>query len=72
MKNEMQALNMDELQQQAWLRANRATLMLVGSFWLGLIGWSLAHGGRPWFMMIMVPVFGASRAGFYRWYCRRG
>lgn len=37
MKNEMDVLKMDELQRQCWLRANRATLMLVGLLWLGLI-----------------------------------
>jgi hypothetical protein len=61
MKNEMDVVRMDERQREAWLRANRATLMVVGLVWLGMIVWELTHHRVPWFMITMVPVFGGIR-----------
>ena len=72
MPNEMDALRMDERQRLAWLLASRATLIAVGLAWVGLIGWDLAHGRRPWFLIAMVPVFAGVRAFFYRLYAARG
>jgi hypothetical protein len=66
----MDALNLDERQRLCWLRANRATLMLVGLCWLGMIGWSLLQQHTPVFLMIMVPVFAAVRYLFYLYYKR--
>jgi len=43
-KTEMDAMGMDERQRNAWLQANRLTLMLVGVTWLGMIAWELAAG----------------------------
>lgn len=48
---------MDERERCCWLLANRATLMLVGVCWLGLIGWELAQTRAPWFLIAMVPGF---------------
>jgi fatty acid desaturase len=70
MKNEMDALQMDERQRESWLRANRSTLMLVGLVWLGMIGWALAHHTTPWFLIVMVPVFGIFRFLTYLHYQR--
>jgi hypothetical protein len=71
MKDEMDALGMDERQRQCWLRANRVTLILVGLVWLGMIGYSLGEGETPWFLIVMVPVFGLIRFGAYRFYMKR-
>ncbi len=71
MKNEMDALKMDELQRHCWLLANRATLITVGLVWLGLIGWELWHQRWPIFEIVMVPVFALVRAGFYKLYANR-
>lgn len=70
MKNEMDAMGFDERQRLAWLLANRATLMVVGVVWLGLIAWELLAGRRPWFLIVMVPGFALVRLGFYRWFMR--
>lgn len=70
MANEMDVMRMDERQREAWLRANRLALMLVGVVWLGMIGWELAHGSTPWFMILMVPIFGIFRFLSYRHYQR--
>jgi F0F1-type ATP synthase assembly protein I len=72
MTNEMDAMRMDERQREAWLRANRLTLMLVGLVWLGMIGWQLGHGTTPWFLIVMVPVFGVFRFLTYLHYQRIG
>jgi len=72
MPSEMDALQMDERRRLAWLLANRATLMIVGLVWLGLIGWDLVHGRTPWFLIVMVPVFAGLRALLYRVYAARG
>ena len=71
MITEMDALNMDERQRSGWLRANRATLIVVGVVWLGMIGWELAHQRTPLFLMAMVPLFALVRFGFYAFYSRR-
>lgn len=72
MANEMDALRMDERQRLSWLKANRATLMLVGLCWLGIIVSELLAHREPWFYLIMVPVFAAIRSVFYRFYARTG
>ena len=70
MKSEMDMLKMDERQRLAWLLANRATLMIVGVIWLGMIGWHLLQHRTPWFLIIMVPVFGLVRFSVYLYYAR--
>ena len=72
MRDEMDLLGMDAPRRLAWLRANRATLMLVGLAWLGLIAWEVARGRTPWFLIAMVPVFALLRLLLYRLYRRRG
>jgi hypothetical protein len=72
MATEMDLLRMDERQRTAWLRANRLTLWVVAMVWLGMIGWELAAGRTPAFLMAMVPVFALVRFGAYRWYQRTG
>ena len=72
MKSEMDVMRMDERQRLHWLMANRALLLIVGLVWLGLIGWELAQGRRPLFLIIMVPVFALVRAVLYRYYAARG
>ena len=70
MPNEMDALRMDERQRNAWLMANRGTVFAVGIAWLGLIGWELAHGRTPLFLIAMVPVFALIRFGLFFYYSR--
>jgi hypothetical protein len=70
MKNEMDLMRMDERQRLSWLRANRATLMLVGVVWLALIAWEYAQERTPAFLIVMVPVFAAARLAFYWFYAR--
>lgn len=71
MITEMDALGMDERQRSSWLRANRATLMVVGVVWLGMIGWELSQQRTPLFLIAMVPLFALARLGFYAYYSRR-
>ena len=71
MRNEMDLLDMDAAGRLAWLRASRATLIFVGLTWIGLIGWELAHGRTPWFLIAMVPVFAALRWVLYLRYRSR-
>ena len=52
------------------LLANRATLMIVGLTWLGMISWELTQQRQPLFLMAMVPVFALLRYGFFRYYTR--
>ena len=61
MKNEMDLMRMDGPQRDAWLRANRLTLMTVGIVWIGMIANRFADGTTPWFLMAMVPVFASIR-----------
>jgi hypothetical protein len=68
MRNEMDLMNMDERQRLAWFMANRGTVIAVGAVWLGMIGWELTHGRVPTFLLIMVPVIAALRAGLYFFY----
>ena len=72
MKNEMDISHMDEMQRHAWLRANRATLFVVGLAWTSLIVWELVHGRTPVFLLTMIPVFAALRFGFFHFYMRAG
>ncbi len=66
----MDVTDMDERQRLGWLRANRATLFLVGLVWLGMIGWELAHGRGAAFLIAMVPVFALFRYTVYRLFTR--
>ncbi|NIP42447.1 MAG: hypothetical protein GWO41_16420 [candidate division Zixibacteria bacterium] len=68
MKSEMDILSMDERQRVCWLLANRATLMIVGLVWLGMIVWKLIENRIPYFLIIMVPVFGLIRFAMYHVY----
>lgn len=70
MTSEMDVMRMDERQRTAWFLANRATLMIVGIVWIGMIFWELAHRRVPYFMVAMVPVFALIRFAFYRRYVR--
>jgi hypothetical protein len=71
MKNEMDALSMDERQRQSWLLANRATLMIVGLVWLFMIARALYYEEVPYFLIIMVPVFALVRFVAYIYYNRK-
>lgn len=72
MKNEMDVLKMDERQRLYWLLANRATLMIVGLVWIGMIAYETAQRHViPYFLIIMVPVFGWIRFMVYKYYARR-
>lgn len=44
--------------------------MLAGLVLLGMIGWELAHHTTPWFLIVMVPVFGIFRFLTYLHYQR--
>jgi len=70
MKNEMNAMNMDERQRLSWLMANRVTLFLVGLVWILMIGWELYNKQTPYFLIIMVPVFALVRLVSYKIYNR--
>ncbi len=70
MKSEMDALGMDERQRSNWLLANRATLMLVGLVWIGMIISDFIQGQTPWFLIVMVPVFALFRWGAYEAYTK--
>lgn len=73
MKNEMDVLKMDERQKLYWLMANRATLMVVGLVWIGMIIYeAVNHQIIPYFLIIMVPVFGLIRLMVYKYYARQG
>ena len=68
MKTEMDVMNMDERQRLAWLLANRATLVLVGITWIGMIAWELLQVNTPWFLIVMVPAFALARFVCYKLY----
>jgi hypothetical protein len=70
MKNEMDALRLDERQRTAWLMANRGTVMVVGMTWLGMIAWELIQGRMPLFLIVMVPVFALLRFALFLHYSR--
>lgn len=70
MTSEMDVMQMDERQRRAWLLANRATLLIVGIVWIGMIAWELAHRRTPYFLVAMVPAFALVRFAFYRRYVR--
>lgn len=70
MKDEMDIMKMTKLQRMFWLKANRATLIFVGIVWIGMIIQQLSAGNRPWFLIIMVPVFALFRLAAYRYYRR--
>ena len=68
----MDLLRMDERQCFAWLRATRATLVVVGVTWVAMIVWELLQHRIPLFLIIMVPLFAALRLAFYLHYARSG
>ncbi len=70
MTSEMDIMHVDERQSSAWLLANRATLLIVGVVWIGMIVWELAHRRVPYFLVAMVPVFALIRFIFYRRHVR--
>jgi hypothetical protein len=70
MISEMNLMRMDERQRFHWLRANRATLMVVGVVWLLMIAFELTEGRTPGFLIVMVPIFAGIRFGFYYYYAR--
>ena len=72
MKSEMDIMNMDERQRFSWYRANRVTLMIVGIVWLGMIAYEISNRSTPWFLIIMVPVFGLLRFCIYKFFMHRG
>ena len=71
MKNEMDAMHLDERQRLAWLMANRGTLFAVGATWIGLIIRELTEGRMPLFLIIMVPVFALLRLALFFRYSKR-
>ncbi|MBU1320443.1 MAG: hypothetical protein KKG33_12530 [candidate division Zixibacteria bacterium] len=71
MKSEMDVMGMDERQRLCWLLANRVTLMVVGVFWIGMIGWEVINHRVPYFLIAMVPAFAAIRFFTYLVYFRR-
>lgn len=70
MRSEMDLLNMNEAERICWLKANRVTLIVVGTVWIGMIVERLLQGDLPWFLIVMVPVFAGLRLSVYR-YCKR-
>jgi len=70
MRSEMDLMRMDERQRLHWLRANRATLMVVGVVWLLMIAFELSEGRTPGFLLVMVPIFASIRFGFFYYYAR--
>ena len=73
MKDEMDAMNMDERQRNSWLTANRVTLLFVGLVWIGMIIWEMVvEKHTPVFLMTMVPIFAAVRFAVYKYSNRTG
>lgn len=73
MKNEMDALRMDERQRLYWMMANRFTLIIVGLVWIGMIFFDALYNHRaPYFLIAMIPVFAIIRLVAYKIYARRG
>jgi len=73
MTNEMDVMKMDERQKLYWLMANRLTLMIVGLVWIGIIVYeAIQRHVIPYFMIIMVPVFGLIRFSVYKYYAQKG
>ncbi len=70
MPSEMDVMNMDERQRYSWLLANRLTLILVGTTWLGMIAWELSNGRTPVFLISMIPTFALVRFFSYRHFQR--
>lgn len=70
MRTEMDIMRMDERQRLHWLRANRATLMVVGVVWLLMVAFELSEGRTPGFLIVMVPILAGIRFGFYYYYAR--
>ncbi len=70
MRSEMDLMRMDERQRLHWLRANRATLMVVGVVWLLMIAFELSEERTPGFLLVMVPIFAGIRFGFFYYYAK--
>jgi bacteriorhodopsin len=73
MKNEMDALRMDERQRLYWMMANRFTLIIVGLVWIGMVAYEAAYNHRvAYFLIAMIPIFALIRFAAYKIYARRG
>jgi len=73
MKNEMDAMRMDERQRLYWMMANRLTLIIVGLVWIGMAVYQAVYHHRiPYFLIVMVPVFALIRLIAYKIYARQG
>jgi len=73
MKNEMDAMKMDERQRLYWMMANRFTLIIVGLVWIGMAVYQAVYDHRiPYFLIVMVPVFALIRLIAYKIYARQG
>ena len=70
MVSEMDAMNMDERQRHSWLLANRFTLFLIGTTWVGMVVWEFSNGRTPVFLISMIPSFALVRFFSYRYYQR--
>ncbi len=72
MKNEMDAMKLDERQRLCWLLANRGTLFVLGVAWIALAVIELLGGGvNPLIMIALIPVFALVRVGFFAYYSRQ-
>lgn len=71
MKTEMDILKLDERQRLSWLLANRATLIIVGLVWIGMIVYEISRNTVPYFLIVMVPVFALVRFVMFLFYSRR-
>jgi len=69
-KSEMDVMDMDERQREGWLKANRATLMIVGLIWIGMIVHEFVQGRRPVFLLVALPLIALLRFALYRYYTR--
>jgi len=61
MKSEMDLAGMDERQRLCWLLASRATLLIAGLIWIGMIVFELANNRTPVFMIAAVPAIALIR-----------
>ncbi|MEW5924616.1 MAG: hypothetical protein AB1746_11570 [Candidatus Zixiibacteriota bacterium] len=72
MKDEMDAMKMDERQRLCWYKANRALIFFIFLVWLFMIASEFNNGRIPYFLLIMIPVFALARLVFYKLYSRKG
>lgn len=72
MKDEMNAMKMDERQRLCWYKANRALIFFIFIIWVFMIASEFNNGRIPYFLLIMIPVFALARFVFYKIYARKG